>query len=333
MKNIFITGGAGYVGSHCAISLANNNFNPIILDDFRNSYKNTIKKLKKITGKKIIFYDVNIKNKKKLKSIFKKHKCYAVIHCAGLKAVEESIQKPFEYFDNNIGSTLSLIETMNDNNVFNLVFSSSATVYNTDQPLPWKENFKTGITTNPYASSKFIIEKILMDLVKFDTRWSVRIARYFNPISNHFSGLLKEDPRVAANNLMPAIMQVAENKIPKLNVFGKNYKTLDGTAVRDYIHVMDLAEGHVSMLKNGRLKKGLKIFNFGTGKGTSVLEVIQEFEKQTGIRIPYSFKKKRKGDNPIFYCSPRKSRKELNWKCRFNLRQAMVDIKKVLNKT
>lgn len=330
MKNVFITGGAGYIGSHCAVSLVENGFRPIIIDNFSNSFPGVIKKIELITKSKIIFYKIDLKNKKKLSAVFKMHKCYAVIHCAGLKAVGESVEKPIYYFDNNIGSTTSLLNCMKENKVFRLIFSSSATVYNDDQPLPWKETDKVGNTKNPYGNTKYIIERILIDLRNSDPRWSIRIARYFNPISNHSSGLLKESPRGIPNNLIPYIVKVAQKKLPKLKVFGKNYKTRDGTCIRDYIHVMDLAEGHVAMIKKNRLKKGLEIYNFGTGKGSSVLEVIKSFEKQTGVIISYKFVKKRKGDAETSFCSPKKALKELDWKARYDLNQAMKDIKKVI---
>jgi UDP-glucose 4-epimerase len=330
MKNIFITGGAGYIGSHCVISLVKNGYNPLILDNFLNSYKSTVTKLEKICNKKITFYKVDIKDTKKLKSIFRRYPCYAVIHCAGFKAVGESFQKPIDYYNNNIGSTLSLLECMKESDVFKLIFSSSATVYNDKQKLPLKENSKTGIIKSPYGNSKYIIEKILMDLAKSDNRWSIRIARYFNPISNHSSGKIKENPRSIPNNLVPYIVRVAQKKISSLKIFGKNYKTKDGTGVRDYIHVTDLADGHVAMLKNKKLKKGLEIYNLGTGKGSSVLEVVKAFKKQTGIPISFKFIKRRKGDVSTSICSPQKALKELNWKAKFNLNQAMMDLKKTI---
>jgi UDP-glucose 4-epimerase len=330
MKNIFITGGAGYVGSHCALSLVKNRYNPIILDNFSNSNQSTIKKLNKITKKKITFYNIDIREKKKLRSIFKKYSCYAVIHCAGYKSATESIEKPIDYFDNNIVSILSLIECMKENNVFKLIFSSSANIYDDKQLLPLKESSKIGNINNPYGTTKYIIEKILMDLAKFDHNWSIRIARYFNPISNHFSGLIKENPKGIPNNLVPNIVKVAQKKLPVLKIYGKNYETKDGTGVRDYIHVMDLADGHVAMIRKNKLKKGLKVYNFGTGKGSTVLEVVKMFEKQTGISIPYRFVKKRKSDAAASFCSPKKALKELNWKNQYDLKQAMIDIDKTL---
>ena len=330
MRNVFITGGAGYIGSHCVIALSKSGYRPIILDNFSNSNKSVIKKLEKITKKKITFYKIDIRDKKKLQSIFKKHPCYALIHCAGFKAVGESVQQPIKYFNNNIISTISLLECMQENNVFKIIFSSSATVYNDNQPLPLTENSKTGDTKNPYANVKYIIERILTDLTISDKRWSVRIARYFNPISNHSSGIIKEDPKGIPNNLVPCIVKVAQKKIKLLKIFGKNYKTKDGTGIRDYIHVVDLAEGHVAMLKNNRMKSGLKIYNFGTGKGQSVLEVLKEFQTQIGVAIPYKFTAKREGDIAKYYCSPNKAFKELNWKAKYDLKKAMLDIKKTL---
>ena len=330
MKNIFITGGAGYIGSHCAISLVKSGYNPIIIDNFSKNYLSEIKKIQKITKKKINFYKVDLRNKKKLKSVFNKHKCYAVIHCAGSKAVAESVEKPIYYFDNNISSTISLLKCMEEKKVFNLIFSSSATVYDDAQPLPWKETGKTGNTKNPYGTSKYLIERILMDLAKFDKKWSIRIARYFNPISNHSSGLIKENPKGIPNNLIPYIVKVAKKELPLLKVFGKNYKTKDGTCIRDYIHVMDLAEGHVAMLKKNKLKKGLKVYNFGTGKGKTILEVLKAFNKITGIDIPFKFTKKRIGDTKSSFCCTKKALKELNWKTKFDLNQAVIDINKTI---
>jgi len=330
LKNVFITGGAGYIGSHCVISLVKNGYNPVILDNFSTSHQGIVKNLEIIIDKKIIFYNIDIRDKKKLRLIFKKHSCYAVIHCAGFKSVGESVQRPIHYFDNNIGSTLSLLECMKENNVFKLIFSSSANVYDDEQQLPLKETSKIGNTKNPYGNTKYIIERILIDLAKSDNRWSIRVARYFNPISNHSSGLIKENPKSIPNNLVPCIIKVAQKKLTILKVFGKNYKTIDGTGIRDYIHVMDLADGHVAMIKNNRLNKGLKIYNFGTGKGSSVLEVIKVFEKQTGIPISFKFVKRRKGDTAASFCNPKKALKELNWKNKYDLKQAMIDIKKIL---
>jgi UDP-glucose 4-epimerase len=330
VKNVFITGGAGYIGSHCTASLIEKNYRPIIIDNFSNSTQSVIKNLEFISNKKITFYNVDIRNKSKLKSIFKKHKCYSVIHCAGLKAVNESLKKPISYFDNNIGATLSLLECMEQYKIYNLIFSSSATVYNETQSTPLKETDTVGKTKNPYGTSKYLIERILMDITKSDKKWSVRIARYFNPISNHPSGLINENSKGIPSNLIPYIIKVAKKKLPYLNVFGRDYKSEDGTCIRDYIHVMDLAEGHVAMLKDISKKKGLKTYNFGTGKGTSVLKIIRAFEKQTGVTIPFKFTKRRKGDVAISVCSPQKAKKDLYWKSKISIQQAMKDLKKII---
>jgi UDP-glucose 4-epimerase len=330
VSTIFVTGGAGYIGSHCVISLIKNGFTPIILDNFSNSHQSIIKKIETITKKKITFYNIDLNNRKKLKIIFEKHNCNCVIHCAGLKVVSESIQNPISYFDNNIGSTLSLLDCMKEKNIFKLIFSSSASVYNTKESLPLKETSSTGNTENPYGKSKYIIEEILIDLAKFDFRWNISIARYFNPISNHSSGLIKENSKGIPNNLVPYIIKVAQKKLPFLKIFGKNYKTKDGTGVRDFIHVMDLADGHIAMIKNNRIKKGLKIYNFGSGKGSSILDVIKSFEQQTGYIVPFKFTKKRKGDAAISICCPKKALKELNWNTKYDLKKAMIDIKKII---
>jgi UDP-glucose 4-epimerase len=329
VKNIFITGGAGYIGSHCVIALAKNGYTPIILDNFSNSKKNVVSKLETITKKKIIFYNVDLNNKKKIRAIFDRHHCYSIIHCAGLKSVSESLKKPTSYFKNNIGSTLSLLECMQEKKIFKLIFSSSASVYNLNQALPLTENAETGNIENPYSKSKYIIEQILINLVKTDPRWSIKIARYFNPFSNHFSGLIKENPKNIPNNLFPLIIKVAKKKLPVLKVFGNDYATKDGTGIRDYIHVMDLAEGHVAMLKKIK-SRGVKIYNFGTGKGFSVLEVIKAFEKKIGISIPFKFQKRRMGDVAISLCCPKKALKELSWKASYNLDQSMIDIGKII---
>ncbi len=326
MKKIFVTGGAGYIGSHCVVSLIENGYTPIILDNFSNSHPGVIKKLETITKKKIIFYNLDLRNKKKLKSIFAKHTCYCVIHCAGFKSVSESIKKPIYYFDNNIGSTLSLLECMQEKKIFKLIFSSSATVYNPDQPVPLKETSKIGKTTNAYGTSKYLIERMLMDVVKSNAKWSVVIARYFNPIGNHFSGLIKENPQGIPNNLFPNIIKVAKKELSYLKVFGRNYSTRDGTGVRDYVHVMDLAKGHVAILKNNKLKKGIEIYNFGTGKGSTVLEIVRAFEKRIGISIPLQFKKRRIGDVPFSFCNCSKALKKLSWKAKYNINQIIDDI-------
>lgn len=330
IKKVFVTGGAGYIGSHCVISLIKRGFIPIIIDNFSNSHLNVIKKLELITKKKIIFYNINLKDKKKLNKIFKLHKCYSVIHCAGYKAVGESTKEPISYFENNIGTTLSILECMMRNNVYNIIFSSSATVYNESKSKLLNEKGKIGKTKNPYGNSKYIIERILKDVSKYDKKWNISIARYFNPIGNHHSGLIKENPKGTPNNLIPLIIMVAQKKLSLINIYGKNYLTKDGTCVRDYIHVMDVADGHISILKKKINHNGFKVFNFGTGKGSTVLEIVKAFEKNTGKIVPYKFTKRRKGDATSSICNPKKALKELNWKAKFNLNQAMIDINKIV---
>lgn len=331
-KNILLTGGAGYIGSHTCVALANCGYTPIIIDNFSNSSVKVIKKLNKILKKKILFYNIDLSNKSKLLSIFKSKKINSVIHFAGLKSVNESLQEPLKYFNNNIQSTLSLLECMQKTKVFEIIFSSSATVYNSEQFLPWKETGSIGKTINPYGTSKYILERILADVASSDPRWNIKIARYFNPISNHSSGLIADNPVGVPENLVPAIIKVAKRKLPYLKVYGKNYKTKDGTCIRDYIHVMDLAEGHIAMLKNNKPKKGVKVYNFGNGKGFTVLEVIREFEKQTGILIPIKFTSRRKGDAPISFCSSDKAFRHLSWKAKRNLKECMINIKMVFQK-
>lgn len=329
MKKIFITGGAGYIGSHCAVSLIKRGYKPIIIDNFSNSYKNIIKKIQKITNKKIDYYQVDLKNKKKLISIFKKHKCHSVIHCAGYKSVQDSIVKPIAYYKNNIISTISLIECMEICKVYNLIFSSSATLYDEKQPLPLKETSKIGDLKNSYANTKYLIEKMLVDLARSNKNWSIKIARYFNPISNHPSGVLKETSKSISGNLIPNIVKVAKKQKAYLDIYGKDYSTKDGTCVRDYIHVVDLAEGHVALLKKMNIK-GLEIYNFGTGVGYSVLELVNTFNKICGINIPYKFKKRRKGDIAMSVCSSQKARRDLNWKCYNGIEDAILHIKNSL---
>ena len=309
-KIIIVTGGAGYIGSHCVISLIDLGYVPIIIDNFSNSFPNVIKKIEKITKKKVIYFNVDLKNTYKIKSIFKKYSCYAVIHCAGSKSVIESINKPIRYFENNIQSTLSLVKSMRENNVFRLIFSSSAAVYNSSQKPPLDEEKFVGETTNPYGTSKYLIECILKDLSKFDSRWRIGIARYFNPIANHSSGLIKDNPKDKFGNLISNIIDVAKKKQSYLKIYGKNYKTRDGTCIRDFIHITDLAKGHAAMLKANVLKNGYEIYNFGTGKGVTVKELVEAFEKNIGITIPIKYLKRRKGEIPVSYCNNSKAKKK-----------------------
>ncbi len=332
MKKILITGGAGFIGSHCAVELYKNGYTPVIVDDNSNSHKNVIINIGKIVNKKILFYKLDIKNTNKLDLIFKKHKFLAVIHCAGFKSVSESKKLPNLYFKNNISSTLSLLECMEKNKVFKMIFSSSATVYNSNQSLPFSEKSKIGKTINPYATSKYLIEEILKSISNSNSKWHFKIARYFNPISNHPSGLIVEDPQGIPNNLVPYIVGVIKKKFSHLNIYGNNYNTFDGTCMRDYIHVMDLAKGHVALLKDKGSKSGVKVFNFGTGKASSVLQVVKTFEKVLGLSIPVKFVKRREGDLAVSYCNPKKSQNELDWSPKHNLEQSIKDMANVFKK-
>jgi UDP-glucose 4-epimerase len=326
MKKVLVTGGAGYIGSHTVIALFENGYFPIIVDNFSNSYLDIVKKLELITKKKITYYKIDLRNKKKLNYVFNYHKFNAVIHCAGSKSVLESIQKPNSYFNNNLISTLSLLETMQNRKVFNLIFSSSATVYDKKQNSPLKETDKVGNTSSPYGASKFIIEKILENLAKVDQKWQIKIARYFNPIGNHPTGLITENPKGTLTNLLPKIVEVAKKKLPYLKIYGKNYKTRDGTCIRDFIHVMDIADAHIALLKKFNFNKNLKIYNFGTGKGHSVLEVIKEFEKQKKVSIPFKFVMRRNNDVKSSFCSASKAYRDLSWKAKRNLEVAIKSI-------
>jgi UDP-glucose 4-epimerase len=327
MKKILITGGAGYVGSHCVISLAEQGYVPIIIDNFSNSKKNVIKKLELITKNRIIFYNVDLRDRIKINSIFRQHRFYAVIHCAALKSVPKSMENPIIYFDNNIQSTLSLVDCMNKHKIFKFIYSSSATVYDSEQSLPFKETSRTGNTNNPYGTSKYIGERILFDIAQMNIKWRIGIARYFNPIGNHFSGFIKDNYSNLGANLIPYIVKVAQKKFSYLKIYGKNYNTKDGTCIRDYLHVVDLANAHVAMLKNINKFKNIDIYNFGSGKGTTVLELVKAFENEVGITIPFKFVKERKGDVPVSFCNPLKAFKRLSWKPARNLARAMIDIK------
>jgi UDP-glucose 4-epimerase len=329
-KKILVTGGLGYIGSHLCISLLERGFVPIIIDNFTNSHKSVINNIKKISKRKFYFYNIDLLNKKKLDKVFDLHKIYAVIHCASLKSVSESIKEPAKYFSTNLNITLNLIECMKKRNIFRLIFSSSASVYNNNISPPFNENNKIGKTTNAYATSKYLIEKILNDLSKFEKKWKIGIARYFNAISNHESGLIYENPKNIPSNLFPYLINVLKKKYSFLKIYGSDYNTKDGTCIRDYIHVMDLAYGHILILK--KKFSGVKIYNFGSGKGFSVLEVLNEFKKQTNKSISYKFCNKREGDIPISICSTKKVANELGWRPRKDLKKSINDIILMLKK-
>ena len=310
---ILVTGGTGYIGSHTAVELLNSNYEIVIVDNLSNSKIEVVDKIKQITGKDFKFYQIDLRDKDKLSNIFKEDKIDAVIHFAGLKAVGESVEKPLLYYRNNLDSTLTLCEVMNDYNVKKLVFSSSATVYGSQKVLPIKETASLS-TTNPYGSTKLFIEYILDDIYKSDNEWSIIKLRYFNPVGAHESGIIGEDPNGIPNNLMPYISKVATKELSYLNVFGNDYNTKDGTGVRDYIHVVDLAKGHLKALEYINTNKGSIAVNLGTGVGYSVLDIVKSYEKVNNIEIPYKIVDRRDGDIEECYADPTKAYELLNWK-------------------
>lgn len=319
---ILVTGGIGYIGSHTVVELLNNDYEVIIVDNLINSKIEVIDKIKKLTNKDFTFIKGDVCDYELMSNIFDNNKIDAVIHFAGLKAVGESVEKPLEYYANNVGSTINLIKVMQEHNCKNIVFSSSATVYGTPKTVPIKEDFPLS-TTNPYGTTKLINEWILSDVYKADNGWKVTLLRYFNPIGAEKSGLLGEDPKDTPNNLMPYIVRVAIGKLNHLNVFGNDYPTHDGTGVRDYIHVVDLAKGHVKALENNG--QGLFIYNLGTGKGYSVLDLVNTFEKVNNVHIPYKITERRAGDVAQCYANPSKAKKELGWEAEFNIEDMCKD--------
>lgn len=319
MKKILVTGGLGFIGSHTVIQLLENGYEPIIVDNLCNSKIEVLNRLEKITGFRPIFYQYDVRDEKNLSKIFAEHEIFAVIHFAGLKAVGESIEKPQLYYDNNIGSSEVLLRVMEKFNVKNLVFSSSATVYGNPKRVPIFEDDPIGETTNPYAETKVRIEYMLKDLYKKDQSWNLAILRYFNPIGAHKSGLIGEDPQGIPNNLMPYVTQVAVGKLKQLSVFGDDYDTRDGTCIRDFIHVVDLARGHVLTIKKLEEKPGLVIYNLGTGVGTSVFELIHAFEEANHLKINYKVAPRRAGDIPVCYANVDKAYREIGFKTEFNI--------------
>ncbi len=322
MKNILVTGGLGFIGSHTVVELCKNDYHVVIIDNLSNSSIDVLDKLKKITKKEIAFYEDDVCNKEALKKIFKKEKIDAVIHFAGFKAVGESVEKPLKYYRNNLDSTISLLEVMDEYACFNLIFSSSATVYGKPKSLPIKEDFPLS-TTNPYGTTKLFIEHILEDLYTSNNKWNITILRYFNPIGADKSGLIGENPKDIPNNLMPYILKVVTKELPVLRIFGDDYDTVDGTGVRDYIHVSDLAYGHVLALKNK--KEGLKIYNLGTGHGTSVLELVKTFEKVNNVKVNKEITKRRPGDIDACFASCDKAFKELGFKAKYDVEEMCLD--------
>ena len=311
--SILITGGAGYIGSHTCVELLSAGYDIVVIDNYSNSCNESLERVKKISGKEFSYYECDIRDKEGLDRIFKAHNIEAVIHFAGLKAVGESCQKPLEYYDNNIGGTIALVEVMRNNGCKKMVFSSSATVYGEENEVPFIETMKTGTTTNPYGTTKLYIENILKDIYAADNEWSIVLLRYFNPVGAHESGLIGEAPSFP-NNLMPYISQVAVGKREFLSVFGNNYPTPDGTGVRDYIHVVDLALGHVKAIGFALPRTGVEIFNLGTGNGTSVLGLVKAFEEANGIPVPYKIVEPRAGDVAYSYANAQKALDILGWK-------------------
>ena len=325
MKNVLITGGAGYIGTHTAVELLNKNYNVIIYDNLSNSSKIAVDRVADITGKEISFYEADILDKEKLKEVLATEKIDVLIHCAALKSVGESVDKPLEYYHNNITGTLTTLEAMKEVGVKNIIFSSSATVYGNPQSVPITEDFPKGECTNPYGWSKSMMEQIMTDLQKSDPDWKVVLLRYFNPIGAHKSGKIGEDPKGIPNNLLPYIAQVAVGKLDYLRVFGDDYKTHDGTGVRDYIHVVDLAKGHVCAIDKIDEIDGVSIFNLATGKGYSVLDVVKAFEKASGKKVPYEIVGRREGDIAECFADAKKARDILGWQAEFGIDQMCQD--------
>lgn len=321
---ILVTGGAGYIGSHACVELLNDGYEVVVLDNLSNSSEESLRRVEKITGKKIPFYKGDIRIREDIEKAFRENKIDAVIHFAGLKAVGESVEKPLEYYSNNITGTLLLCEVMREHGVKNMVFSSSATVYGNPETVPIREDFPLS-TTNPYGSTKRMIENILTDLQQADPEWNIILLRYFNPIGAHESGLIGEDPNGIPNNLLPYVAKVAVGKLPLVNVFGNDYETKDGTGVRDYIHVVDLARGHIRAIEKLAKNPGLKVYNLGTGTGYSVLEVIESFSRACGKEVPYRIAPRRSGDIGICYADSEKAREELGWEAEYSIGKMCED--------
>lgn len=312
--SILVTGGSGFIGSHTAVELLNSGKDIVIIDDFSNSKPTAIEAIKQITGRNFNFYEMNYLDKVALEKVFKENKIEAVLNFAGFKAVGESVEKPIEYYINNVSGALVLLDTMKKFGVKKFIFSSSATVYGEPEKIPITEDCKTGGTTNPYGTTKLFIEQILKDIYISDNTWDIAILRYFNPVGAHESGLIGEEPKGRPNNLMPYVARVAAGILPELSIYGNDYPTPDGTGVRDYIHVVDLAKGHLKALEKLEKEKfGIYIYNLGTGNGCSVLDMVKAFEKVTAKKVPYKIIPRRAGDIAICYADPSKAKKELGW--------------------
>ena len=323
--SVLVTGGAGYIGSHTAVELLNAGKDIVIIDDFSNSKPEVLENIKKITGKDFKFYEMDYADREKLEKVFEENNIDSVMNFAGFKAVGESTKKPIEYYINNVSGALVLFDTMRKYNVKKFVFSSSATVYGPENPIPYKEDMPVGTASSQYGSTKIFIEQILKDIYKADNEWSVALLRYFNPIGSHESGLLGEEPQGIPNNLMPYIVRVACGQLKELSVFGGDYDTPDGTCIRDYLHVVDLAKGHIKALDKLNEGNGVYIYNLGTGVGYSVLDVVNTFMKATGKDVPYKITERRAGDLPAFYADATKAEKELGWKAEKSLEDMCRD--------
>lgn len=322
---ILVTGGAGYIGSHTCVELTEEGYEVVIVDNLYNASEKAVERIKEITGKDVVFYRADIRDYNAMNDIFAKEKPEAVIHFAGMKAVGESVSKPMEYYENNIGGTLTLCKAMRENGCKNMIFSSSATVYGDPAFIPITEECPKGVCTNPYGWTKHMLEQILTDIQTSDPEWNVILLRYFNPIGAHKSGLIGEDPKGIPNNLLPYVAQVAIGKLECVGVFGNDYDTPDGTGVRDYIHVVDLAKGHVKAVRKLMEKPGVKIYNLGTGKGYSVLDVIKAFEKACGKKIPYQIKERRPGDIATCYSDATLAKEELGWEAEYGMDEMCAD--------
>ena len=323
MSKILVTGGAGYIGSHTVLELLNKGYEVVVVDNFSNSSFESIKRVQKITGKEVIFYEADIRDEEKMDEIFGAHKIDAVIHFAAYKAVGESCKLPLKYYENNISGTVGLLKIMAKRGVKKIIFSSSATVYGDPERLPLDETCRLS-TTNPYGSTKLMMEMIMQDLYKADNEWNIILLRYFNPVGAHESGLIGEDPKGIPNNLMPFVALVASGKLSCINVFGNDYDTPDGTGVRDYIHVVDLALGHIAAIEKCN-DSGVHIYNLGTGNGYSVLDMIKAFEKACGKKLPYKICERRSGDIAACYACPDKAKKELGWEAKFGIEEMCAD--------
>jgi len=322
---IFVTGGAGYIGSHTIVELLNQGYDVIVVDNFSNSKPEAVKRIKELAGRDFLFFEMDIRNKTQLDKIFNENEIDCVIHFAGLKAVGESVDKPLEYYSNNIDSTLILCEMMKKHAINKIIFSSSATVYSEDNEMPLTEKSKTGKCTNPYGWTKFMCEQILTDTVNANDDWAAVLLRYFNPIGAHESGRIGEDPQDIPNNLMPYIAQTAVGRLPYLGIYGDDWDTPDGTGVRDYIHVIDLAMGHVAAIKYLDTHKGVSVINLGTGIGVSVLELVSAFEEATGVVIKRKITPRRPGDIATCYASTEKAKEKLGWVAKKTLKQGCED--------